>query len=392
MRGAVSERRRPPQAPRSFQASGCALLDESSRSNEQVHFAGLRRPLQIILERLDRTAARTQLSYRRILRRLNPNRRDYEHLAAMDLAACCRHLRPDHQDEASRGHAAYCLAVERVARHLMRAGVPEDQAIASIGCFHEACLPHAKRPIEVRALVRLASSLQRLLAAGYGEERAKGLTLLDDRERQRLSGDLHDEVGADLVVLKLYVEMIAMELAKGSVARIGPKLQEALVLISHSIESVRRLTLDLAPAFLESLGFQPALRSVVRQFSLRTGIKVQLEEPAEPISMPPSHERAIYRVLLGALSNVAKHSHAKRVTVTLGITGGIFVMVVQDDGRGFDVSAQSPDRSFGLTAMSERVRGLHGRLYIESGPATGRGGRGGTRLEISLPLRKQEDT
>jgi signal transduction histidine kinase len=392
MRGAVTERRRRPQASRSFQASGCALLDESNRSNEEVHFEGLRRPLQAILERLDRSAGRTQLSYRRILRRLNPNRRDYEQLAAIDFAACCRHLRPDHQDEASRGHAAYCLAVERVARHLMRAGVPEDQAIASVGCFHEACLPHAKRPIEVRALVRLASSLQRLLAAGYGEERAKGLTLLDDRERQRLSADLHDEVGADLVVLKLYVEMIAMELAKGSVARIGPKLQEALVLISHSIESVRRLTLDLAPAFLESLGFQPALRSVVRQFSLRTGIKVQLEEPAEPISMPPSHERAIYRVLLGALSNVAKHSNAKRVTVTLGITAGVFVMVVRDDGRGFDVSAQSPDRSFGLTAMSERVRGLHGRLYIESGPATGRGGRGGTRLEVSLPLRKLEET
>lgn len=226
-------------------------------------------------------------------------------------------------------------------------------------------------------------------AGGHDEAPLAGLRTLDDRERQKLSRDLHDEVGADLIVLKLYVEMIALELSKGRVAQVRPKLQEALVLIAHCLESVRRLSLDLGPAFLDTLGFVPALRSVVRQFSLRTGIQVELEEKDAPVAMPASHEAALYRVLLGALSNVAKHSRARHVSVTLRGEGDAFVMIVEDDGKGFDVRAQRPERSFGFTAMRGRIRGLRGRLSIESRSAGRRGGKSGTRIEVRLPLRKQ---
>lgn len=209
---------------------------------------------------------------------------------------------------------------------------------------------------------------------------------LDDRERQKLSRDLHDEVGADLIVLKLYVEMIAVDLAKRRLAQVGPKLQEALVLIAHSIESVRRLTLDLGPAFLDSLGFLPAMRSVIRQFSHRTGIAVELEERNPPGSLPANHETALYRVLLGALSNVAKHSKAGRATVILRGTRDAFVMVVEDDGVGFDVRAQRSERSFGFTAMRERIRGLGGQLRVASRIAARGGRQSGTRIEVRLPL------
>jgi signal transduction histidine kinase len=193
-------------------------------------------------------------------------------------------------------------------------------------------------------------------------------------------------------VLKLYVEMIASELAKGSRRPLGPKLEETLALIAHAIESVRRLTLDLGPAFLDTLGFLPALRGFVRQFSQRTGIKVRLEESGAPVSMPTSHETALYRVLLGALSNVAKHSKARHATVALSRKGTVFAMSVEDDGHGFDVRAVSPDSSFGLTAMRERVRGLHGRLSIRSRRARRRGESSGTRIEVRLPLRKGADS
>lgn len=212
---------------------------------------------------------------------------------------------------------------------------------------------------------------------------------LDDRERQKLSRDLHDEVGADLIVLKLYVEMIAVDLAKRRISQVGPKLQEALVLIAHSIEAVRRLTLDLGPAFLDALGFLPALRSVIRQFSHRTGIQVELEERNPPAWLPANHETALYRVLLGALSNVAKHSKAGRATVILGGTRGAFMMVVEDDGVGFDVRAQRSKRSFGFTAMRERIRGLGGRLRVASRTEARAGQRSGTRIEVRLPLTEQ---
>ena len=349
--------------------------------------AGTRRPLRRALERLEEDSRRIHRAFRSLLRRLEPRRDDYTSLASMDPLACYRSLSKGGRPSAA-GDEAYRLAVERGALTLMRSGVPEDHAIAAVGLHLEASLGSLDHLAEARALVRLTSATQWLIATAYCEDRVAGLRRLDDRERQKLSGDLHDEVGADLVVLKLYVEMIASELAKGSRTPLGPKLEETLALIAHAIESVRRLTLDLGPAFLDTLGFLPALRGFVRQFSQRTGIKVRLEEPASSVSMPASHETALYRVLLGALSNVAKHSKARHATVALSRKGSVFSMSVEDDGRGFDVRAVNPDSSFGLTAMRERVRGLHGRLSIRSRRARRRGESSGTRIEVRLPLRK----
>lgn len=234
--------------------------------------------------------------------------------------------------------------------------------------------------------MRLTSVVQGLVAAAYCESRMAGLRNLDDRERQKASGDLHDEVGAHLIVLKLYLEMIVSVVAKGRNAPLLAKLNEALDLIAHAVEAVRRLTLELGPAFLDTLGFLPVLRNFVRQFSQRTGIMVTLHEPKTPIRMPPGHEAALYRVLLGALSNVAKHSKAAHATVALHRAGSAVVMVVEDDGRGFDAKARVPEPRFGLNAMKERVQGLDGRLTVRSRRTAGGQGKG-TRVEVRLPLR-----
>jgi signal transduction histidine kinase len=348
----------------------------------------MRRPLGNGLVRLEQYASRIEQAWRKLLRRVSPSRTGYDTLAGMDLAGSYRHLAIVEQAGKASGDEAYHLGIEQSARTLIASGVPEEHAMAAVALYLESCLGYLTRPDEARALVRLTSATQGRVAACYCEERVAGLRRLDDRERQKLSADLHDEVGADLIVLKLYIEMVAMELSKGSVVPVAPKLQEALVLVAHAIDSVRRLTLDLGPAFLDSVGFLPAVRSFIRQFSIRTGIQVGLEEKDAPVSMPASHETALYRVLRGALSNVAKHSMARRVTVTLRRDGGDFLMAVADDGKGFDVRAQSPDRSFGLTAMRERIRGLQGRVAIESRRAARRGEASGTRIEVRLPLRK----
>ena len=348
---------------------------------------GTRRPLGRALELLSRDARRVTRAFQALLRTLEPRRDAYASLLAPDLLPCYTFLLAEGPLSAS-GDEAYCLAVERTALGLMRAGVPENHAIAVVGLHLEACLPSLPGIAEARAAARLTSATQWLVASAYCEGRVEGLRRLDDQERQKLSGDLHDEVGADLVVLKLYVEMIASELARGRPTPLGPKLEEALALIAHAIESVRRLTLDLGPAFLDTLGFIPVLRNFVRQYSRRTGIKVTLVEPASNVSMPPGHEAALYRVLLGALSNVAKHARARRATVTLRRASNTFFMVVEDDGKGFDVKAQRPDHTFGLNAMRERIRGLHGHLTVRSKRKDRRRSGSGTRLEIRLPLRK----
>jgi signal transduction histidine kinase len=317
---------------------------------------------------------------------LEPSREVYEALSRVDLGGSYRHLR-------ARDYDAFRGAVYRQGRALALRGVPQEDAVMAVGFHLESSLSLLGATVDPKALalVRLTSATQRLLLTGYSADRAAG-GRADDKERYRLSRDLHDEVGGDLVVLKLYMEMIGMKLGKGDLAEIGPKLEEAKALISRLIESVRRLTIDLGPAVLEQVGFMPAVRTYARQYAARTGIEVHVQEGELPDTIPPSHQTALYRVLQGALSNVAKHARAKNVKITVGgVRRAVLVMIIEDDGVGFDVSALRPDRAFGLTAIRERIQSLGGRVHIESRPARPRGGRSGTRIEIDVPLRRDEE-
>jgi len=213
-----------------------------------------------------------------------------------------------------------------------------DQAIAALAFYLESSLSHFLLRTTERALalslVRLTAAIQRFLIAGYTQGRAAGWQRTDEKDRLKLSRDLHDEIGADLVVLKLYIEMIANELRKGQVEGARSKLEEALALVAHAVDSVRRLTLDLGPAILDQIGFGPALKLYCRQFAARTGLAVKVQE-ASPLT-------------------------------------------------SFDAARQPPAGAFGLAAMRGRIEGLGGRLHVESRPARP----SGTRIEIDLPLKE----
>jgi len=349
-------------------------------------FAGVHRPLLRALELLAPDSRSIQTGWRRLLRRLEPGREDFpalEELAKLDYRTYLRHARASDYD-------TYLEAVRRQGQAFVRQGVPEDQAIAALAFYLESSLSHLlRRTTEsdlALSLVRLAAATQRFLIAGYTEGRAAGWQRTDERERLKLSRDLHDEIGADLVVLKLYIEMIATELRRGKVEGARSKLEEALALVAHAVDSVRRLILDLGPAILEQIGFGPALRLYCRQFAARTGLVVKVEEASPLTRLPPGHETALYRVVQGALANVVKHARAREVKVTVGIIrGAVLVMVIEDDGVGFDATRHPPAEAFGLAAMRGRIEGLGGRLHVGSKPARPRG----TRIEIDLPLRER---
>jgi signal transduction histidine kinase len=181
--------------------------------------------------------------------------------------------------------------------------------------------------------------------------------------------------------------MIAMDTHKREFQSIRPRLNEAIGLVSHAIDSVRRLVLDLGPAVFDELGFLPAVRTYTSQFSARTKIAVTLREGYLPENIPMSHQVALYRLLQGALSNVLKHASAKTVKVSLGcMRDSVLILVIQDDGLGFDTTGKPGNNSFGLTAMRERVEVLGGRIHIQSMPAGSMSKMRGTRIEVDLPL------
>ena len=211
------------------------------------------------------------------------------------------------------------------------------------------------------------------------------LTLVQ-RERRRLSQDLHDEVGHNLIVLKLYLELMARDYKRGRKEGVIEKLEEAMTLVSQSIKSMRRVILDLGPAVLDQLGLLASFKVYGGQFSARTGIQVEVRGKDIP-EIPRVCEKALFRVFQEALSNVAKHSKAKRVQVTVRrIKGSIIQMTIEDNGSGFIPTKQRTKQMFGITAMQERIGKLGGQFRLKSCHASSKVRRPGTRIEVALPV------
>lgn len=300
--------------------------------------------------------------------------------------------------------------VERLGEDLARSGVPLERLVVVMNTLLEAGLQYLiqDRAPATLTVLRLNAVARYLLISSYSrqqearmhsietqlseaEQRLHGasayVTNVYEQERRRLSHDLHDDVGHDLVMLKLHLEVLSAELQQGKLSHLGPRLNDALTLVSHTIESVRRLVLDLGPAVFDDLGFMAAIKFYTRRFSATTKVAVSVHEGQLPDELPMSHQTALYRVLQGALSNVVKHAHAKHVKVALAsLKNAVLVMTIEDDGVGFDADTTLPGRRFGLTAMRERIAVLGGRIHIQSWRAGQIGGRHGTRIEVDLPL------
>ncbi len=311
-------------------------------------------------------------------------------------------------------YPAFRRHVEEFGRTLSQCGVSLEHATVAINELFEICIPYLgkrepQRSMQALALSRLQALVNVLIVSGYtghrcmeretseqqgrsGSENRRHdasvyVTKVYEEERKRLSRDLHDEVGHDLVLIKLYLEMIALDSNKKEMLGIRPRLTEAIAIVSHAIDSVRRLVLDLGPAVFDDLGFLPAVRTYTSQFSARTKIAVTLREGYLPENIPMSHQIAMYRLLQGALSNVLKHAHAKSVKVSLGsMKDSVLILVIQDDGIGFNTGVNPGSGSFGLTAMRERVEVLGGRIHIQSVPTGSMSKLRGTRIEVDLPL------
>ena len=351
-------------------------------------FAEIKTPLMRALHVLRPHYDEILASWQKKLRAAGLSEEAIESLAPLTFDAQDELLDAGNYDDLRREFEGQALILEG-------RGLPEAQAIVAMGLYLESCLPHlislgAKGRESSLALTRLISAVESVLLSSYASNREASLRRVQERERHNLSRDLHDDIGHNLLVLKLYLEMMTMDMKKGDIANVESKLQEAMALVSYAVDSVRRLMLDLGPAMLSQFGFLRALRIYARQFTLRTGIDIQVEESHVPEKLAPGQETALYRVLQGALSNVLQHSHAKHVKLKIGASKTNLMMTIEDDGAGFDLTKTLPQRAFGIMAMRERVELLGGKFHIESSPARPGSRQRGTRIEIDLPI--EEDS
>jgi signal transduction histidine kinase len=208
-------------------------------------------------------------------------------------------------------------------------------------------------------------------------EVSRHLVRAQEEERKRISRELHDGTGQGLMVLRLYLGL----LGAGQLDVEGQeKVREALGLLDHTIEDLRRIIGRLSPQTLERLGLLPAIRKEVRELSRNSGIKAEVALPRALPQLDKELELALYRSVQEALHNIAKHSRAKNVRIFLEPDDNSLKLLVEDDGIGFTRKKTSQSNGFGLWGMRERINALGGKLRVRT--ELGKG----TQVRITLPL------
>lgn len=178
-------------------------------------------------------------------------------------------------------------------------------------------------------------------------------------ERQRLSRDIHDTVAQGLIAALRQIEAAA---EAGSVAEARGVLDRADRTVRDCLAEARRAVSALASPLLDDTDLRDALNSLSAAWSEATEIASAFRSTGDPA--PTAHDADLVRICQEALANVAKHSGASRVDVTLTYAGDHLRLDVRDDGNGFDPDADAT--SFGLAGMRERLRAAGGVLTLET--------------------------
>jgi signal transduction histidine kinase len=196
-------------------------------------------------------------------------------------------------------------------------------------------------------------------------------------ERRRLARELHDETGQALTSILLGLKRVEDAKTSDDAQAAAAELRGEIV---KTLQSVRRLAVELRPKALDDFGLVAALERLAEAFGGESGIAVDVEANLDETRLPPEIETALYRIAQEALTNVAKHAGAEHVSLVVTRRDGSVTVVVEDDGRGFG-AAGGESGGLGLVGMKERVGLLGGRLAIESTEGSG------TTIVAEVPLR-----
>jgi signal transduction histidine kinase len=195
---------------------------------------------------------------------------------------------------------------------------------------------------------------------------------VQEKERKRISFELHDELGQSLAALKLQLGSVARRLGNAPTEELLSSCEEMRDNINQIIENVRRLARDLSPVVLDDLGLKAAIEYLVNNFAKIYNVNVTYRSTDINHLFNEESQRNIYRILQEALTNIGKHARAKRVSVIIEQEEKTIKFTVRDDGRGFNVrkmfDQKADERGMGLEAMSERVRILGGKINFVSRP------------------------
>ena len=243
---------------------------------------------------------------------------------------------------------------------LRRAFVPLDRLghrMATVDLLHPDQRLPVGREDQVGRVIRAFNEMLDRLETERRESGRRALTA-QESERARIARGLHDEVGQVLTGVLLQLNSVS--------DAFGPErrsdLEDTQQMVRQALEEVRRISRELRPELLEHLGLVSALTELTRAFR---GLEIAREFDQHLPTLSPEAELAIYRVAQESLTNVARHSEASKVKVSLHSSRQGVVLLVADDGKGFDAGV-SARGSGGLRGMQERALLVGGSLVINA--------------------------
>ncbi len=186
----------------------------------------------------------------------------------------------------------------------------------------------------------------------------ESLLSAQEEERARISRDLHDQVGQALTGLSLGFSNALAQNKGIDIADFKKQTEDILA-------DVRRISRDLRPALLDELGLEPALNRLVRDLRDRTEIQIETLILL-PKDVAKDQQTVIYRVVQEALTNISRHADAKHASITLLTQNNQIQLVIEDDGKGFELAKVASSEHVGLAGMRERIELAGGKFSVES--------------------------
>ncbi len=211
----------------------------------------------------------------------------------------------------------------------------------------------------------VAAGRQRLQAL------SRRLVEVQEAERRHIARELHDEAGQVLMGLKLGLGQLERNADRPDIVR--AQVAELRQMANGVLETLHTLAVDLRPASLEHLGLIQALQQYAETISDRHGVVVDFEAVGVKGRLPAHIENALYRIVQEAIANVVNHARATRVDVLLEQRREKLILMIEDDGVGFDegLVLSGKNGRLGLVGIRERTEMLGGSLFIESEPGAG---------------------
>jgi signal transduction histidine kinase len=203
------------------------------------------------------------------------------------------------------------------------------------------------------------------------------------QERARIARELHDSVSQTLYAITIGASRARKLLGRNESGEAQGIIDDVLRLATSGQSELRALLTDIRSDQLTSAGLVAALERLVADIGTRHALEIRLTAAGEPDVSAPTRE-ALVMIAREALHNVVRHSGARRVEVMLELQHGQLVLLIDDDGRGFDLAMPRPGH-FGLQSMCERASAIGGSFELHSVEGLG------TQLQVSVPLRLHDD-